>query len=145
MSESYDVADAFEDFEGDLPETVDRAAVRRMQVVAKLLDDSIPVPGTNYRIGIDPIASVAPVAGDVATGIVSLYIVAESARLGVSYGTLIKMLLNISLDVGGGSIPVVGPIFDAVWKSNVRNVELLMEELQAQADREAEPYQVDVQ
>lgn len=142
----HELADEFEDFAGELPDSVDQAAVDRMRLVARLLDDAFRIPGTDYRIGLDPIASVAPVAGDVATGVVSLYIVAESARLGVSYKTLVKMLINVSIDVGGGSIPFVGPIFDAAWKSNVRNVELLVEELQAQTDsEETEPHEIAVE
>ena len=143
MSE-HELAAEFEDFEGELPDTVDQAAVDRMRLVAQLLDDAVPVPGTNYRIGIDPIMGAAPIAGDVVTGLISLYIVAESARLGVSYQTLLKMLLNVSIDVGGGSIPVVGTLFDAAWKSNKRNVKLLVDELKAQAGQDEDPMTIDV-
>ena len=143
MSE-HDLASEFEDFEGDLPDTVDQAAVDRMRLVSQLLDDAVPVPGTDYRIGLDPIMGAAPIAGDVVTGLISLYIVAESARLGVSYQTLLKMLLNVSIDVGGGSIPVVGTLFDAAWKSNKRNVKLLVDELKAQAGQDEEPMSIDV-
>ena len=118
-------------FEDGLPESVDRAAVRRMRFVARLLDESVRVPGTNYRIGIDPIVGVLPGAGDAVTGFVSLYIVVESARLGVSYETLLKMLANVTLDVATGSIPYVGSLFDALWKSNERNVALALEDLAA--------------
>ena len=122
------------DFEEGLPESVDRAAIRRMRTVALLLDDSIPVPGTNQRIGIDPIVGVLPGAGDAITAGLSLYIVYESARLGVSYGTLTKMLANVSLDVAGGSIPLVGDVFDATWKANKRNVQLVLEDLATESD-----------
>jgi hypothetical protein len=143
MSE-HELASEFEDFEGELPDNVDQAAVDRMRLVAQLLDDAVPVPGTNYRIGLDPIMGAAPVAGDVVTGLISLYIVAESARLGVSYGTLLKMLLNVSIDIGGGSIPFVGTIFDAAFKSNKRNVKLLVDELKAQSGRGEDQMTIDV-
>ena len=144
MSE-HELASEFEDFEGELPDSVDQAAVDRMRLVARLLDDAVRVPGTNYRIGLDPIMGAAPIAGDVITGLVSLYIVAESARLGVSYQTLLKMMLNVSIDVGGGSIPVLGTLFDAAWKSNQRNVKLLVDELKEQASRaDQEPKTIDV-
>jgi hypothetical protein len=144
MSE-HDLASEFNEFEGELPDTVDEAAVRRMRFVARLLDDAIPVPGTNYRIGLDPLMGAAPIAGDVVTGLISLYIVAESARLGVSYQTLVKMLLNVSIDVGGGSIPVVGTLFDAAWKSNKRNMELLVDELKGKAPGSEDPLEIDVE
>lgn len=57
------------------------------------------MPGTDYRIGVDPRIGVLPVAGDVASAGLSLYIVLESARLGVSYGTLLAMLVNISIEI----------------------------------------------
>jgi len=140
----HDLASEFEQFEGELPSSVDQAAVDRMRLIAQLLDDAIPIPGTNYRVGIDPIMGAAPVAGDVVTGLISLYIVAESARLGVSYQTLLKMLLNVSVDVGGGSIPVLGTVFDVAWKSNKRNVRLLLNELEAQARGNEEPTEISV-
>lgn len=113
----------------DLPESVDRAAVERMRIVAHVLDESIRVPGTDYRIGVDPLIGTIPGAGDVLSGGISLYIVLEAARLGVSYTRLLQMLANISLDVVGGSVPYVGGIFDAIWKTNKRNLELVIEDL----------------
>lgn len=112
-----------------LPDTVDRAAVERMRVVARLLDESFRVPWTNYRIGLDPVIGLAPVAGDVITGALSMYIVLEAARLGVSYPTLLRMIGNVSIDIAGGAVPLLGDVFDAAWKANSRNVELVLEEL----------------
>ena len=128
--DSLDLADAFDaEFEADLPETVDRAAVRRMKLVATFLDESVRIPGTNYRIGADPIIGVVPGAGDVVSAALSMYIVAESARLGVSPTTLLKMIANVSIDVAGGTVPYVGGLFDAAWKANKRNVELFVEDV----------------
>ena len=79
---------------------------------------------------------VLPVAGDVVSAGFSLYIVAESAYLGVSFTTLVRMLANITADVASGSVPVVGTLFDAVWKANKRNVELAAQDL-------AEPVETD--
>lgn len=127
-----------------LPETVDRGTVRRMRFVAALLDDSINIPATDYRIGLDPIVGVLPVAGDAITGAVSLYIVAEAAKLGVSLTTIVRMLGNIAVDVVGGSVPILGDIFDAAWKANTRNLELAVADLAGRAhgddsDREEIP------
>jgi hypothetical protein len=113
----------------DLPASVDRAAVGRMRFVARALDDSVRIPGTDVRIGLDPLLGLLPVAGDVASGVLSLYVVAESARLGVSYRALVRMLVHIAIDVAGGSIPVVGDLFDAAWKANTRNVALALADL----------------
>ncbi|WP_380674451.1 DUF4112 domain-containing protein [Salinigranum sp. GCM10025319] len=114
----------------DLPPTVDEAAVRRMRFVTRLLDESVRVPGTEFDVGLDPLLSALPGnVGDAVGAGLSLYIVLESARLGVSYTTLLRMLANITVDVAVGSVPIVGVLFDAVWKANVRNLELALEEL----------------
>ena len=113
----------------EVPDSVDEAAVRRMRFVANLLDDSIRVPGTDFRIGIDPILGILPGAGDAMAAAMSVYIVLESARLGVPFLTLLQMLANVTLDFAIGSVPVIGPLFDAAWKANQTNVELAVEHL----------------
>ena len=122
-----------EDIES-LPDSVDEAAVQRMRFVAHLLDDSIRLPGTEFRIGLDPIIGVLPVAGDAVAAALSGYIILESARLGVSYLTLLRMLANVGVDFAVGSVPVVGDIFDVAWKANVRNLRLALADLGADAE-----------
>lgn len=130
----------------DLPSDIDQATVRRMRTVARILDDSVRVPGTDFRIGLDPILGVLPGAGDAVSAGFSLYIVVESARLGVSPPTLIRMLANVSIDVAGGSVPIVGGVFDAAWKANRRNVELAVAELASPSDPTGgEPTQIDIE
>lgn len=125
-----DPATSFEGLDPEeLPPSVDRAAVRRMRLVARGLDDLVRVPGTDYRVGLDPLIGVVPVAGDLVAGAVSLYVVLEAARLGVSYGTLLRMLATVAVDVAVGSVPYVGPLFDAVWKANEWNVRRAVEDL----------------
>ena len=131
VTRAHDPEDSFEGTV-DLPSTVDEAAVRRMQFVRRLLDDSVRVPGTDVRVGLDPLLSALPGnVGDVVGAGLSLYIVLESARLGVSFTTLLRMLANVAVDVAVGSVPVVGVLFDAVWKANARNVELALADLAA--------------
>lgn len=104
-----------------------------MRTAAYLLDESLRVPGTRYRIGIDPLVGLLPVAGDTVTGLLSLYIVVEAARLGVSPGTLAKMVANVAIDVAGGSVPYLGDLFDAAWKANRRNLRLALSDLSTEA------------
>jgi hypothetical protein len=100
------------------------AALGRIRTVAHILDESVRIPGTRFRIGLDPILGLLPVAGDIAMALCSLYIVAEAIRLGVAKRTVVRLLANIAVDVLFGSVPVVGDLFDAYWKANVRNAEL---------------------
>lgn len=113
----------------------EHAALGRTRMVARLLDGAIPVPGTNYRIGIDPLVGVLPVSGDVLTGAIGLYIVAEAALVRVPPAVLGQMIVNVLADVLVGSIPVIGDLFDTVWKANVRNVELFEEYLEGTRQR----------
>ncbi|MBD2327622.1 DUF4112 domain-containing protein [Alkalinema sp. FACHB-956] len=100
-------------------------ALQRVRAVGQLLDNAIAIPGTNYRVGLDPLLGLLPGGGDMVGIVVSAYIVLEAARFGVPKSTLIRMVLNILLDSSVGAIPVVGDLFDFAWKSNSRNVALL--------------------
>ncbi|ESP88985.1 DUF4112 domain-containing protein [Candidatus Halobonum tyrrellensis] len=101
------------------------ASLSRVRTVGYLLDDSLPIPGTDRRIGLDPLIGLLPVAGDTITGLLSLYIVAEGANMGVPRNVIGRMLFNVVVDTLLGFVPVVGDIFDATWKSNQRNVDLI--------------------
>ncbi|AFO57315.1 MULTISPECIES: DUF4112 domain-containing protein [unclassified Natrinema] len=118
-----------ETLENALPTMVDEAAIKRMRVVAHALDEGLRVPGTGVRVGLDPIVGILPGAGDAAAAVVSLYLAAESARLGVSQSTLLRMLANIGIDTVIGSVPLLGVAFDAVWKANKRNLKLALKDL----------------
>ncbi len=115
--------------EVDAATDIDEAAIRRMHAVAQLLDDGIRLPVVGVRIGLDPILGVLPVAGDTAMAVVGLYIVAESARQGVSYWTIARMLLNVLVDAAIGSVPVVGDLFDVAFRAHRRNLNLALSDL----------------
>ena len=104
--------------------------LERLRTLATALDESLRIPGTEFRVGIDPLLGVVPIAGDVAAGVLSLVIVAVAAWKGVSKLTLLRMLANVAIDVVGGAVPVVGDAFDVYWKANVRNVELAAADLE---------------
>jgi len=99
--------------------------VRRLDTLAYLMDDSIPIPGTGVRFGIDAIIGLVPGLGDAAGAVVSCYIVLSAARLGAGFAVILRMLLNIGIETVIGSIPVIGDVFDAAWKANDKNVRLL--------------------
>jgi len=99
-------------------------AVQRVNKLGRLLDESIPIPGTPFRVGIDPLLGVLPVAGDAVTTAISLYIVAEAFRAGVPRSTLVRMLSYVAVDAVVGSVPVLGTVFDAFWKANKWNARL---------------------
>jgi hypothetical protein len=106
-------------------------ALQRVRGLAWLLDKSIPIPGTRFRIGLDPIIGLIPGLGDAAGAILSSYIVLEAGRLGVSRSTLLRMGWNVLIEAVVGLIPLAGDLFDAGWKANQRNVQLLERTLAA--------------
>jgi len=103
-------------------------------VVAKLLDNSIAIPGTPWKIGFDPLIGLIPGIGDLIGAVMSGYIIVEAVRAEVSAFTLARMLVNVGIDTLLGAVPAVGDLFDAVWKSNTMNVVLLERHLAATGD-----------
>ena len=100
------------------------ARLRYARTVARLLDGAVRVPGTGYRIGLDPLLSAVPVVGSGLGVLFSLSIVWAAAREDVPAATLARMLGHLALDAAVGAVPVVGPVADAVVRANERNVAL---------------------
>ncbi|HZG43381.1 MAG TPA: DUF4112 domain-containing protein [Longimicrobium sp.] len=113
----------------DAPNPARQAALRRLDALSHLLDNSIPVPGTQARFGLDAVIGLIPGFGDAAGAVVSAYVVVQGARLGASVPTLIRMLLNVGIEAVAGAVPVLGDLFDAAFKANARNVALLRREM----------------
>ncbi|MEC4892667.1 MAG: DUF4112 domain-containing protein [Oscillatoria sp. PMC 1051.18] len=101
----------------------------RVRSLSYLLDNAIAIPGTPYRIGLDPLLGLFPAAGDYLGSAISAYIVLESARLGVPRNILLSMVGNIVLETLVGTVPMLGDLFDAAWKANAKNIALLEEHL----------------
>jgi hypothetical protein len=96
-----------------------------LEQLSRWMDGLFRVPGTGWRFGLDAIVGLVPGVGDTLTTIVSFYILAAGVRYRVPKVTLLRMGMNIAIDYVVGSIPFVGDLFDAAWKSNQMNVELL--------------------
>ena len=106
-----------------------------LQWLAKLLDAQFRVPGTGIRFGLDALLGLVPVAGDAATALPALYLIGRAAGVGARKRVIAGMLLNTALDSTIGAIPLVGDLFDLVFKANIRNVRLLQRELERMAAR----------
>lgn len=105
------------------------SAVRRLDSLSYLMDNSIPLPGTNRRFGVDAVIGLVPGFGDAAGSLMSAYIVVQAARLGAPASSLVRMVLNVGVEAVVGAIPFAGDLFDAWFKANARNVTLLRQEL----------------
>jgi Domain of unknown function (DUF4112) len=98
-----------------------------LEQLSRWMDGLFRIPGIGWRFGLDAIVGLIPGVGDLATTGVSFYILASAVRYRVPKVTLLRMGLNVAIDYLFGSLPVVGDLFDAWWKSNRMNVELLRE------------------
>jgi hypothetical protein len=94
---------------------------------SRLLDTKFRIPGTSIRFGADFILGLIPGAGDLLSLALSGILVATMAKHGASGRLVAKMLFNVALDALVGTIPVLGNIFDLIYKANYRNALLMRE------------------
>jgi hypothetical protein len=93
--------------------------------IAQLLDSAIRVPGTSYRVGLDPILGLVPGFGDLVSPLFSIGMLWQAYNLGVPRVVQLRMLFNVAIDAVIGAVPVIGDLFDFAWKANVKNLALL--------------------
>jgi len=96
------------------------------------MDTAFKLPVVGIRVGWDPILGLIPGAGDLIATAVSAYVVFLAARFNLPKDVMGQMVFNVLLDMSIGAIPLLGDIFDAFYKSNVRNLALLETHLQHQ-------------
>ena len=102
-----------------------------MDTIAWVLDNSIPVPGTGRRFGVDALIGFVPVVGDLLSGGIGLFIVWRASRLGLPRIVVARMLTNSAIDLAIGSIPFIGDAFDLWFKANTRNLGIVRRHLEA--------------
>jgi uncharacterized protein DUF4112 len=111
--------------------SLERDRLERLRRLGYLLDNSIPIPGTGFRVGLESIVGLVPGVGDLVGGAFSLYIILQASRMGVPASLLARMGWNLVVDVVVGSVPLLGDLFDAGFKANMRNLALLDRHVQA--------------
>ena len=97
-------------------------ALRKM---SQLLDSAFVVPGTTYRVGLDPIMGLVPVLGDLVSPLFTIGILWQARELAIPRVVQLRMIFNVAIDTLLGVVPVVGDLFDFAWKANDRNMALL--------------------
>jgi len=94
--------------------------------LAQLLDGAVTIPGTDLRVGLDPIlGALLPELGDALTAVLSLTLLVVAHRERVPRVVLWRMLINIALDAILGAIPLLGDVFDFAFKANEKNLALI--------------------
>lgn len=97
---------------------------KRLERLAWLLDSAIRLPG-GFRVGLDGIIGLIPGVGDLIGAVLSSYIVWVAAKAKLPFLLLMRMTLNIFIELIIGVIPVFGDAFDFAFKANLRNVRIL--------------------
>ena len=92
---------------------------------ADLLDARFRIPGTNIRFGLDPILSLVPGLGDLASPAFTAALLAQAFYQRIPKVVVTRMLFNALIDAAIGAIPVAGQVGDIFWRANIRNLALL--------------------
>jgi uncharacterized protein DUF4112 len=109
----------------------DRTSDEHLNIIATWLDDRFVIPGTGIRFGLDALIGWIPGIGDTIAAFASLFIVLAAWKRGAARITLIRMLLNLTVENTLGAIPLIGDLAHVAWKANRRNYNLLMRDQQS--------------
>jgi len=109
-----------------------------MRKFAYLMDEAVRIPGTGRGIGLDAALGFIPGIGDIVGAILSAWIIFGGLRHRVPMRYIVRMVINVLLDMTIGEIPIVGDIFDIAFEENLMNMRLLI----AHRDRSRPPRSV---
>jgi len=103
--------------------------LKRVEMLERVLERSFTIPGIRRDVGLDAIAGLVPVVGDLITAAMGAYIVWEARNLGLPKWKLWRMGANVAFDTALGAVPVVGDAFDLLFRSNSKNLKILRKHL----------------
>ncbi|WP_308422583.1 DUF4112 domain-containing protein [Novosphingobium indicum] len=102
---------------------------RRVEAMERVLERSFTLPGTNQQFGLDALVGLVPVAGDVISAAMGLYLVWEARNLGMPKWQLARMTANVGFDSLLGVVPLAGDLLDFFYRSNSRNLKIIRKHL----------------
>ena len=106
-----------------------RLARERLIALTRLMDDAVHVPMLGTRVGLDALLGLVPIAGDLVSAAIGLFIVAQARELGASRWLQTRMIGNLLVDAAFGAVPVAGDLADVYFKAHRRNLKLLQRAL----------------
>lgn len=111
----------------EIPLGCDPQAVRRrLELLEMILERSIQLPGIKRRIGMDAVVGLVPVIGDLLMAALGSYFIFEARRLGLPRWQLWRMAGHVAIDGLLGSVPLAGDLFDVLYRSNTRNLRIVL-------------------
>jgi hypothetical protein len=102
---------------------------KRVELMERVLERSVTLPGTKQQFGLDVILVAIPIIGDVAGAALGSYMIWEARNLGMSKWQMSRMAGNVGVDFMLGLIPFVGMIPDFLFRSNSRNLKIIKRHL----------------
>ncbi len=114
---------------GALLSAEDLQLLQRIETRAVQLDAAWRIPVLGVYVGWDPLISFVPLVGDILMAGVGLRLVSDATRLGIDRPVVMRMWVNVAIDLLLGMIPLVGPILDVFFRSNMLNLKLLLDDL----------------
>ena len=113
-----------------LPTGRDPASIRRrIEAMEYLLERSIFVPGLQRRLGLDVVLNIIPIIGDLIGTALGAWLIWEARNLGMSRFQIARMGANVAFDTLLGAIPWIGAIPDYFFRSNSRNLRIILKHL----------------
>ncbi len=106
-----------------------RRARERLITLTRLMDSIVDVPLLRTKVGLDALMGVVPVAGDLLSAAIGVYLITQARELGASRWLQGKMLGNLLLDAALGAVPLAGDVFDIYFRAHRRNLKLLQQQL----------------
>ncbi|HVG04580.1 MAG TPA: DUF4112 domain-containing protein [Burkholderiaceae bacterium] len=106
-----------------------RRARERLIMLTRLMDSAVDVPFLRTKVGLDALLGVIPVAGDLLSAAIGLYLLTQARELGASRWLQGKMIGNLVLDAAVGAVPLAGDVFDVYFRAHRRNLKLLQQHL----------------
>lgn len=111
-------------------------SLARIEMLANLMDSAVAIPGTRIRLGLDALIGLVPAVGDIASALISSYIIWEARQLGLPRWKIARMIGNVAFDTTIGAVPLVGDVLDVFYKSNRRNLRIVREHLEQEGRRD---------
>ena len=106
-----------------------RRARERLIALTRLMDSAVDVPLLRTKVGLDALLGIVPVAGDLLSAAIGIYLITQARELGASRWLQGKMLGNLVVDAAVGAVPLAGDVFDIYFRAHRRNLKLLQQHL----------------
>ena len=108
-----------------------RTTEEKTEALAHALDDMITLPGSSFRMGLDPLLGLVPIIGDAITTLLGGMILVSARQLDVPWDIVARMAVNQWKNGLIGAVPFIGDAYSFFYKSNAVNTALMLRTIKA--------------